>query len=359
MPVLPIPKFNFTKSWRNAVDFPTIEESEERVRDDLQILHDEVRDFINGPLADKIKEMFDASVHVDSFPVASEDGVGGVKIGPGLAIGEDGVLTISGAHDFKPKKGVDYFTPEDIDELVNDLYERVGKCSQYDVLPVANGGTGSDTAAGARTNLGLGALATLDNVPVANGGTGATTAANARTNLGLKALATLDTAPVANGGTGATTAAGARTNLGLGALATLSTATVARGGTGATKVADARTNLGVGYTLGTNYFKHDSGLLICWGTQSIPKQAAGGAWGDSNLSWANYNTKISFPVAFVAAPAVSVVAGNGTSATEVIIGKVLASTSGITSIVRYRATSMVGSGFDATTVQWIAVGKWK
>ena len=40
-------------------------------------------------------------------------------------------------------------------------------------------------AAAARTNLGLGTVATLNTVPVANGGTGATTAAAARTNLGL------------------------------------------------------------------------------------------------------------------------------------------------------------------------------
>ena len=40
-------------------------------------------------------------------------------------------------------------------------------------------------ASAARTNLGLGTVATLNTVPVANGGTGATTASAARTNLGL------------------------------------------------------------------------------------------------------------------------------------------------------------------------------
>lgn len=49
-------------------------------------------------------------------------------------------------------------------------------------------------AAAARTTLGLGTLAVVNSpLPVANGGTGATTAANARTNLGLNAIA-------ANGG---------------------------------------------------------------------------------------------------------------------------------------------------------------
>lgn len=67
-------------------------------------------------------------------------------------------------------------------------------------VPLANGGTGSGTAAGARTNLGLGSIATqnsnavsitggsisgITNLAVADGGTGSGTASGARTNLGL------------------------------------------------------------------------------------------------------------------------------------------------------------------------------
>lgn len=58
-------------------------------------------------------------------------------------------------------------------------------------IPVANGGTGATTAAGARTALGLGTIAVVNSpVPVANGGTGSTTAAGARTALGLGTMAT-------------------------------------------------------------------------------------------------------------------------------------------------------------------------
>ena len=49
-------------------------------------------------------------------------------------------------------------------------------------VPIANGGTGATTVAGARNALGLGN--TEGAVPIANGGTGATSASGARSNLG-------------------------------------------------------------------------------------------------------------------------------------------------------------------------------
>lgn len=66
-------------------------------------------------------------------------------------------------------------------------------------LPVASGGTGSTTASGARTNLGLGTISTQDanNVSITGG-----------------AISGITDLAVADGGTGASTAAGARTNLG-------------------------------------------------------------------------------------------------------------------------------------------------
>lgn len=39
--------FEYSKSWRSAQDFPSYEENEERVRDDMQCLFDEVRDALN------------------------------------------------------------------------------------------------------------------------------------------------------------------------------------------------------------------------------------------------------------------------------------------------------------------------
>ena len=105
-------------------------------------------------------------------------------------------------------------------------------------LPVNRGGTGADTASGARTSLGAAASGANSDITsitglttmlaVNQGGTGASTASTARTNLGLGTLATQDASSVsitggsitgitdlaiADGGTGASTASAARVNL--------------------------------------------------------------------------------------------------------------------------------------------------
>lgn len=158
-------------------------------------------------------------------------------------------------------------------------------------LKLAKGGTGSTTASGARTNLGLGSMATqaansvaitggsvsgITDLAIADGGTGASDAATARINLGLGTIATqaanavnitggsvsgITDLAVADGGTGASDAATARTNLGIGSLGTqaannvaitggsvsgITDLAIADGGTGASDAATARTNLGLG-----------------------------------------------------------------------------------------------------------------
>jgi hypothetical protein len=81
-------------------------------------------------------------------------------------------------------------------------------------LPVAKGGTGSDNAAGARTNLSLGTISTQasDNISITGGSI-----------TGITDLA------VADGGTGASTASGARSNLGADNASNLATGLVSKG----------------------------------------------------------------------------------------------------------------------------------
>ena len=63
------PLLSFTKNWENPNDYPTIETDEQKVRQDMQSLHDEVKDFLNNELIPRVV-LEDATV--DAW-TASED----------------------------------------------------------------------------------------------------------------------------------------------------------------------------------------------------------------------------------------------------------------------------------------------
>ena len=50
-------KLKFTRDWNNSSDFPTYEENEQKVRADMQALHDETKEFINETLIPSIENM--------------------------------------------------------------------------------------------------------------------------------------------------------------------------------------------------------------------------------------------------------------------------------------------------------------
>lgn len=54
-----IPKLKFTKLWTNHEDFPTVETREEVVRSDMQLLFNEIRDYINAPLSEVVSTIGD------------------------------------------------------------------------------------------------------------------------------------------------------------------------------------------------------------------------------------------------------------------------------------------------------------
>lgn len=54
-----IPKLKFTKLWTNHDDFPTVETREEVVRSDMQLLFNEIRDYINETLSGVVSTIGD------------------------------------------------------------------------------------------------------------------------------------------------------------------------------------------------------------------------------------------------------------------------------------------------------------
>lgn len=50
------PLLSFTKNWENPDDYPTIETDEQKVRQDMQSLHDEVKNFLNNELIPRVVE---------------------------------------------------------------------------------------------------------------------------------------------------------------------------------------------------------------------------------------------------------------------------------------------------------------
>lgn len=54
-----IPKLKFTKLWTNHDDFPTVETREEVVRSDMQLLFNEIRDYINATLSGVVSTIGD------------------------------------------------------------------------------------------------------------------------------------------------------------------------------------------------------------------------------------------------------------------------------------------------------------
>ena len=139
-------KAAFSKTWESAEDFPTVELSEEQVRADMQALHDEMKEYVNGVLIKDVAESFDAVADVVAGKVDSVNGKTGdvtltaVDVGA-VPVGEGGIIGVSSVNG---RSGIVTLTSEDVG-LGNLDNERQYSASNPPPYPVAsvNGKTGA------------------------------------------------------------------------------------------------------------------------------------------------------------------------------------------------------------------------
>ena len=276
-------KYDFSKSWLNPTDFPTIETDEAQVRQDLQCLHEETRQAIWA--------LIDA--------LSSADGAAGIG-----AEGKDGVTDLQSlvtellqtAHGHNDTEELERicgaFRGMTVTDTLTDdcaalptaraVLEQLKASGMADMLQAVYDPDGrktdifayADAAAEARAAMVHTHTAedlTGGTIPVSLGGTGASTATAARTNLGAAASAHTHSAsdviggyfPVSAGGTGKTshTANAVLTGNGTSAIKNVPTASgafyaesangapqfgtlpIAQGGTGAATAIEALAKL--------------------------------------------------------------------------------------------------------------------
>lgn len=224
-----------------------------------------------------------------------------------------GATVSAGGYGLAPMQGYVKDSADALRAIVNQYGTKLaalGTTGNYDILPVAKGGTGGTTAADARAGLGLGSVATESILPVAKGGTGGSTQAAARLGLGLKSAAIADVVGTVSQSGGVSTGS-----------------IIERGSNG-----------------NGSYVKYADGTMECWNT-GIGTGAVGAS--------APFDLAITYPAQFISSP--FILASFSPGASWDFYGFLASySVSGSSATLRGRngATAQSFSG------SWRAIGRW-
>ena len=236
MALEPINKFSYTRDWTKPADFPTFEDDEQTVREDMQYQPNELKQFINEALVAFVNDsliplvnalvagtipadsVYTAAIQNDAVTLAklgadvtaaalgAPSTVNGVEpdssgdivlTGGNIAMSSTDPTTVAGAIGTKQPQTVLLAVENDIADadylpfydtsasdgrrtLWSNIVAKIRAAFKATALPVDSGGTGATTAAAARANLGV-TPANIGALPNDNGAVGTT-------NLGSKVV---------------------------------------------------------------------------------------------------------------------------------------------------------------------------